>query len=250
MLLEVCVDSVEQGLVAAACGAQRIELNCALAVGGLTPSLAAVEQLCEKVQVPIIAMLRPRPGGFCFSPAELTQMQRDAELLLKAGASGIAFGCLTPQLQVDPTAVKNLVEVAGSAETVFHRAIDWTTSLPDALSLLIELGVTRVLTSGGEKTAWSGRAMIKQLIQQADGRIEVLPASGIRSTNVCELIKETSCNQIHGSFSDWVPELGRPSADRRASGISFVSEVPLQELLQARVDTNELDAALSLLREL
>ena len=51
-------------------GADRVELNAALDLGGLTPSLGSLIEARAALTIPIIAMLRPRPGGFCYSPSE------------------------------------------------------------------------------------------------------------------------------------------------------------------------------------
>ncbi len=62
---------------------------------------------------------------------------------------------------------------------------------------LAHLGFTRVLTSGGQKTASGGRDLIRQLIARANGRIEVQPAGGVRLHNVLQLVETTGCRQVH-----------------------------------------------------
>jgi copper homeostasis protein len=128
-------------------------------------------------------------------------MRIDAEWLCKAGAAGIAFGVLQPDGNIDLDRCRRICEiVAGGGELVFHRAFD---SVPDpflAMEQLIDLGVTRVMTSGGASTALDGAELIHELIERAGGRIEVLPAGGITPANVRNLVARTGCRQVHGSF--------------------------------------------------
>src|SRR6478609_4226754 len=93
--LEICTASPEDCVAAQRGGADRVELNCALMLGGLTPSLGSLREARAATQIAIIAMIRPRPGGFCYSDAEFKVMQQDAELALAEGADGIAAGILT-----------------------------------------------------------------------------------------------------------------------------------------------------------
>ena len=67
IVLEVCVGSVADGKAAIAAGADRLELCAGLEIGGLTPSMGLVETVVAMSTVPVIAMLRPRAGGFHLS---------------------------------------------------------------------------------------------------------------------------------------------------------------------------------------
>lgn len=198
--LEVCVDRVEDALAAVQAGATRIELNSALACSGLTPSLASCRWLVQHCAVPILAMLRPHDVGFAYTETEQELMLQDCELLLETGIQGIVSGALNQLGQIDSTFVSRLVETTGSREFVFHRAFD---QLPDqylGLEQLVACGVTRVLTSGGSPSALEGSERLRALVQTARERVEILPAAGINSTNVREIIERVGCTQIHGSF--------------------------------------------------
>src|SRR5580765_3805211 len=92
VLLEVAIASVEDALAAQSGGADRLELNAALALGGLTPSLGMLIEVKAAVRLPVMVMVRPRSGGFYYGEAEFTVMQRDADLALNRGADGIVFG--------------------------------------------------------------------------------------------------------------------------------------------------------------
>lgn len=201
ILLEICAASLEDCLAAQAGGADRIELNCGLMLGGLTPSLGTLIEACRQVQAPIISMIRPRPGGFCYSPSEFTVMQRDLDLMLQHGARGIAFGILTGQGEIDLPRSRQIIAQAGDREVVFHRAFDVTPDPVKALEQLIELGVKRVMTSGQEASAYNGARKIAEFIRQAAGRIEILPAGGINRFTLADVLERTGCSQVHASLS-------------------------------------------------
>lgn len=136
MILEVCCGSAEDVLLAAGAGADRVELNSALFLGGLTPSIGAME-VARQVSIPIMAMVRPREGGFCYSEAEFAAMLADARALLAAGADGIVFGCLHPDGRVDKARCAAMLEVIGEKESVFSRAIDVVPDWREALDVLM-----------------------------------------------------------------------------------------------------------------
>lgn len=194
--MEIACGSITDACIAAT-GADRLELCSALELGGLTPSIGTALEVAARVETPFVAMVRPRAGDFVCPPAELAVMERDAGLLLEAGASGIVFGCLTRSRDVDVAACRRLLAVAGDAETVFHRAFDEARAPFEALDTLIELGVTRLLTSGGAKTALEGVGRIRALIERAEGRMEILPGGGIREHNVAAVARQTGCKAVH-----------------------------------------------------
>jgi copper homeostasis protein len=202
VLVEVAVGAAGDAVAAEAAGADRLELNAALELGGLTPSLGTLLEVKRTTRVPVVAMIRPRPGGFVYSDAEFATMRRDAELALEHGADGLAFGILTSDRAIDLVRTRELTRLMGGrGQAVFHRAFDLTPDPVGALGRLIDLGVTRVLTSGQRATAGEGAALIRRLIEHARGRIEVLPGGGVRPGNVADLVAETGATQVHGSFS-------------------------------------------------
>ena len=197
ILVEACCGSADDALEAARGGADRVELNAALFLGGLTPSAGSLKALREQTDIPVMVMLRPREGGFCYTPLEFRSMLADGRLLLKSGANGLVFGCLHADGTVDEERVRALVELAGDRETVFHRAIDVVPDWRAALDTLIRLGVTRVLTSGQAPAALYGADVIAQMRRHAQGAIEILPGGGITPQNVRQLLGLTGCTQVH-----------------------------------------------------
>lgn len=196
VVIEVCCGSVDDVVRAAEAGADRVELNSALFVGGLTPSVGAVLEAKIRVDIPIISMIRPRAGGFCYTDLEFETLLRDTRELAKAGADGFAVGFLTADGWLDEERSKIWAEAAGDRELVFHRAFDIMKNEPEeVLPRLAEIGFKRILTSGREPSAPAGAEMIKRCVQV--GAVEVLAGGGVRAENVQELIQNTGCRQVH-----------------------------------------------------
>ncbi|RMF40002.1 MAG: copper homeostasis protein CutC [Planctomycetota bacterium] len=200
-LLEVCVDSLACARAAERAGADRLELNAGLELGGLTPSAGLVECALRECSCEVVAMLRPRGAGFCYSPDELQVMRRDAERLCDQGVRAIALGVLTRQRQIDAAACRFLTDRLDSVQFVFHRAFDCVLDPMAALEQLVELGFDRVLTSGLAPTALQGADLLGALHTRSRGRITVMPASGVTPETLPLLVERTGCREFHGSFS-------------------------------------------------
>lgn len=197
ILLEVCCGSLDDAIEAERGGADRVELCSSLFFGGLTPSIGSVIEAKRRLKIPVIVMVRPRGGGFCYTEPEFAAMQRDAEAALAHGADGIVFGILGPDGTIDIDRNRLLRKIAGTKQAVFHRAIDVTPDPIQALDLLIDLGFTRVLTSGQQPSVPEGLDMIRRLNDHAADRIAVMPGGGIRPHHVSEVVARTGCKQIH-----------------------------------------------------
>ncbi|MGN0478419.1 MAG: copper homeostasis protein CutC [Hominenteromicrobium sp.] len=203
ILFEVCCGCTEDAVQAERGGADRIELNSALFLGGLTPSIGTLEAVRAQVKIPVMCMVRPREGGFCYTDYEYETMCRDASALIRAGADGIVFGFLHADGTVDvPRCADFLGRLRAQkpdVETVFHRAVDVVPDVCRALDELIALGVTRVLTSGQRAGAPLGAETIRKMLRYAAGRIDILPGGGINAGNVKAFLEETGAKSIHAS---------------------------------------------------
>ena len=197
ILLEICCGSIDDAIESEAGGADRVELCSALFLGGLTPSLGAVLEAKARLKIPVMVMIRPRAGGFCYSDAEMASMERDAELAIAHGADGLVFGILRPDGTVDVERCRRILKRAGSRQSVFHRAFDVTPDPFLALDQIAHLGFTRILTSGQEDSALDALPAIQRFIEYAGDRIEILPGGGIRPASVPEVVRQTGCRQVH-----------------------------------------------------
>ncbi|NLC97146.1 MAG: copper homeostasis protein CutC [Erysipelotrichaceae bacterium] len=204
-ILEVCCGSYEDVLAAYRGGAKRVELNSALFMGGLTPSLSTLKLSKENTDIKIISMVRPRGAGFCYSEKEFEVIKMDTILLLENGSDGIAFGFLTDDNEIDVKRTKVLVDIIHgyNKEAVFHRAFDCVENPFSSIEKLIDLKIDRVLTSGLYEKAFEGKEILKQLNQKYGDKIEILAGSGINASNAISLMNYTGLSQIHSSCKSW-----------------------------------------------
>ena len=204
-IFEVCAGSVQDCINAELGGAGRVELNSALYLGGLTPSLAMLKLVKEKTSLKVICMNRPRAAGFYYDDVEIETMFMDAEILLENGADGIAFGFLNPDATINTTQTKKMVELIhrNHKEAVFHRAFDCVSDPYVAIQQLIDCGVDRILTSGLQPTALQGCELLNNLQFKFGERVEILAGSGIHVDNIETLRERTGIHQFHGSCKIW-----------------------------------------------
>jgi copper homeostasis protein len=198
VLLEICCGSIDDAIQAEKGGADRVELCSALFLGGLTPSIGTIQEAKKRLKIPVMAMVRPRSGGFCYTEAEIATMERDAEAAIDSGAEGVVFGVLEDDGKIDVKRTKRMRQLIGKRQAVFHRAFDVTPDPFKALDQLVDLGITRVLTSGQKDTVPEGVELIAELIERAGRRIEILPGGGgLRPFNMREIVERTGCRQVH-----------------------------------------------------
>lgn len=197
---EVCANSVESCLAAQAGGANRVELCAGIPEGGTTPSygdiLIARETLRE---TRLHVIIRPRGGDFLYSPIEQRIMLKDIDNARQLGADGVVFGCLTAEGDVDIPLMEQLMEAAQGMSVTFHRAFDVCRNPQKALEDIISLGCDRILTSGQQPTAELGIPFLKELQQQAAGRIILLAGCGVNETNIARIAEETGICEFHFS---------------------------------------------------
>jgi len=200
ILIEVPVETLDDALAATRGGADRLELCAALEVGGLTPSIGLLRAIKAASPLPVVCMVRPRSGGCRYSENDFAVMLRDRDLSIENGADAVVFGFLDQDGAIDESRLAAFLSgIPESVETVFHRAFDLVGDPAGSLELLVESKVTRILTSGGKPDAPEGVGDIRKLVEQANGRIELIGGGGIRLENVADLVRQTGLTQIHSS---------------------------------------------------
>ena len=197
VLIEAAVESLDDALAAVAGGAHRLELCADLDAGGTTPGRALIAEVLANVRVPVLVMVRPRPGDFVYSRAELDRMRRAVALALVLGAEGIVTGALTAGGDVDAAAMRKLIGAAHGLPVTFHRAIDETRDKLEAIDVLRDLGVKRVLSSGSAPTALEGTVVLAAMVERAANGLTVVAGGGVRGHNVVDVVRRSGVREVH-----------------------------------------------------
>ena len=200
MIKEACVESFEKALEAQNNGADRIELCENLSVGGTTPSYGTVKICLEKLNIPIFPMIRARGGNFVYSKDEIEIMKEDIKVFKDLGVKGVVLGCLTSDNKIDLELTKTLVNLAYPMEITFHKAIDEISNPLDYIDDLVDIGIKRILTSGGKATALEGKDLINEMIKKSNGRLKIVVAGKVTKENLNDLSNLISADEFHGKL--------------------------------------------------
>ena len=200
MIKEACVESFEKALESQNNGADRIELCENLSVGGTTPSYGTVKVCLEKLNIPIFPMIRARGGNFVYSKDEIEIMKEDIKIFKELGVKGVVLGCLTSDNKIDLELTKELVDLAYPMEVTFHKAIDEILNPLDYIDDLVNIGIKRILTSGGKATALEGKDLINEMIKKSNGRLKIVVAGKVTKENLNGLSNLISADEFHGKL--------------------------------------------------
>ena len=236
MQIEVVVYNIESALRAQEGGADRIELCDNPGEGGTTPSYGAIEAVRQNVNMDLYVMIRPRGGDFLYTNYEFHSMKRDIHQCQKISVDGVVFGILTEEGVIDKKRCKELIDKAKPLKVTCHRAFDMARDPFEALEDCIEAGFDRILTSGGKLQALEGADLIGQLIKKVNGRIAIMPGSGVNENTVEEIIKKSGAKEIHFSATAF-RESGMKFKNQNIAGMGSEegSEFKLRTVDSARV---------------
>ena len=199
--LEIIGFNIESCLAAQEGGADRIELCVSPGEGGTTPPYGFIKSAREKLHIKLYTMIRPRGGDFFYNDNDFEIMKMDVEFCKKSGCDGIVTGILIPNGKVDKKRCRELIDLAYPLEATFHRAFDRVEDPFESLEDIIDLGFERILTSGLKPKAIESSNLLADLIKKADGRIIIMPGSGVNSENIISIAETTGANEFHSSAS-------------------------------------------------
>lgn len=237
--LEVIGFDLASCATAQKCGADRIELCANPHEGGTTPSHGVIAVAREHTSIQLFPIIRPRGGDFLFSGLEFSAMIDDIDRCKDLGCDGVVIGMLRADGSVDTDRCAELIRHAGPMQVTFHRAFDRVRDPLAALEEIIDLGCTRILTSGLRPDVESGKDMLKTLVDAAADRITIMPGSGVRSTNIVELAQHTGARAFHSSARTVHPSV-----------MDFTNPAMAEDLSSVGIDADEVRALRRLLDQL
>lgn len=199
MTIEIVVYNIESALKAQEGGADRIELCENPGEGGTTPSYGTIEVVRQNLSIDVFVMIRPRGGDFVYSNYEFHAMKRDISQCQKLSVDGVVFGILNPDGTIDKKRCKELIDKARPLKVTCHRAFDMARDPFEALEDCIEVGFDRILTAGQQAQALKGADLIGELVKRANGRIAIMPGSGVNENTVEEIVRKSGAKEIHFS---------------------------------------------------
>lgn len=239
-LIENCANSAESAARAQEGGAGRVELCAGIPEGGTTPSYGEIKAARKALTTTRLhVIIRPRGGDFCYTKQEQDIMVDDVIMARELGADGIAVGCLTPEGDVDVPAMGRIMLAARGISVTFHRAFDVCRNPFEAMETLIQLGCSRILSSGQAATAPEGVEMLHKLVEKAGGRIIIMPGCGINPGNIADVARATGAHEFHFSGRSRV-ESGMVY---RKEGVSMGGTVTVEEYGRMVTDPEKIRAA-------
>lgn len=197
--IEIACFNLESALIAQKAGADRVELCADMTVGGTTPTIEIIQQARKNLTIDLYVMIRPRGGNFVYSDTEFEQVKLEIETIKKLGVNGFVFGILKDDNTINIEQNKVLVELSKPFPCTFHRAFDEVLDCEKELEDVISCGFSTILTSGTFPNVMEGKEVLKQLVIQANNRIEIMPGGGLRSTNISALNEMVNANWYHSS---------------------------------------------------
>lgn len=198
MIIEACVENINEAIRAEAQGAHRVEICENLIIGGTTPSAGTIAIAKKVLTIPIMVLIRPRGGDFVYSDIEVEIMKHDIEVCKQIGIDGVVLGALTEENTINTRLLSELVNLAKPLDITFHKAIDETNDILGEFKRLLAYPIDRILTSGGAETVYKGQETINRMAQLSDGKIKIIAAGKIKQSDLSNLQKIIKTNEFHG----------------------------------------------------
>ena len=228
MELEVIAFDLASCRVAQQNGANRIELCANPHEGGTTPSYGMIATARNCTEIQLFPIIRPRGGDFLYTQTEFDSMVTDIQQCEQLGCDGVVIGMLRKDGRIDVDRCAELVGYAGDMQVTFHRAFDRVNDPITALEEIIDLGCSRILTSGLQPNVDLGKTMLRTLVQAAGNRIAIMPGSGVRVGNIGELARFTGARAFHSSARTVQASLMEYTNSAMAEDLQSVSIDPVE----------------------
>jgi copper homeostasis protein len=145
-----------------------------------------------------MVMIRPRGGDFCYTQEEFKLMCDELNRCHQYKIDGVVFGILNPDETIDIERTKKLVRLARPMQVTFHKAIDETPDLVQSVQQLKDLGVERILSSGGKPTALEGKENLLKMIESAGPELQIIVAGKVTWENLDTISQIIPNKEYHG----------------------------------------------------
>ena len=244
-ILECCIDRLESAINGEKGGATRFELCANLIIGGTTPSLTLFRQVRENTNLPIHVLIRNRFGDFCYTDNEIEEMCNSIKEFVKVGADGVVVGALTPEGDLDETAMKRFIEAANGTKIVLHRAFDMCREPFETLEKAKELCADTILTSGQKGNCVEGAGLLKELIERAGNDINILIGAGVNAEAIKKVFEITGGKNYHMSGKKVIESRMTYRKEEVSMGLPSLSEYDIWETSE-----EEIAEAVKVLKEL
>ena len=198
MIIEACVENINEAIRAEAQGAHRVEMCENLIIGGTTPSAGTIAIAKKVLNIPIMVLIRPRGGDFVYSDLEVEIMKHDIQVCKQIGIDGVVLGTLTEENTINTELLNELVNLAKPLDVTFHKAIDETIDIVGEFKRLLAYQIDRILTSGGAESVYEGQQTINEMTRLSDGKIKIIAAGKIHQSDLSNLQKIIKTNEFHG----------------------------------------------------
>lgn len=215
-VLEVIVTSVEEAIEAAEGGADRLEIVRSLDEGGLTPSLALVQEIMSAVRLPVRVMLRDRNSMSLALPemgepdgVELDRLACAAGHFARSRVDGLVLGFVRDGA-VDAPALHRILSASPGVSVTFHRAFEHLHSPLQALRTLSSFGqIDRILVRVREDGAGVSLQQIKMWQRLAAPHIRFIAGIGLDRTLLGAIREDSTVAEVH---------VGRGARDPETNG--------------------------------
>ncbi len=234
-ILEACVDSYQSALNAFNGGADRLELCSNLIIGGTTPSLELFKKIKQNLDIKINVLIRPRFGDFLYTKDEFEIIKNEIKEFKKLGANGIVFGALKEDGHLDTQKIEEILQISENMEFTLHRAFDVCKEPLNALKNCIDLNINTILTSGQENNCVLGKNLLKELVEKADGKIDILIGAGVSYSNIEEIAKYTKAKSFHLSGKIEKDSLMQYRKENVNMGLKNLSEYTIWETSEENI---------------
>ena len=211
VLLEVAVAHERDVPGAVEGGADRLHVVGPARDGSsLSPEITMVSAVCRDTELPVFVLLRLN-DSWTTTGGELTRLVGLAEDYLAVGASGVSFGFLDPDTDIDTEVCTHLATSLANVPWTFHDAVDDTLDPRRAWKRLVGLpGLVNVRSAGSPRGMGEGYDDLLATAE-SDPAIAALlmPGGGLRAEHVPWLVR-TGVRAFH------LDEQVRPGGSRKA----------------------------------